>query len=282
METENKRILTNEIGNDLISQWIKEDKTFAVSRVGNAELAAVYSYELNKNIPNGVKRWLSVNVGVYGGDTVYPYFVEEYSKGISAGDLQVWWNHIPKVQQEVVFDKYSNGLEVENRCIEPFYFDNPWSKELEGKKVLVITPFADTIKEQYENKRELLFENKDILPQFELITYKSVQSINEQGPHSSWKESLDVMKKDISQIDFDIALLGCGGYGLPLLSYIKTNLNKSSIYMGGGVQIMFGVKGKRWETHNVINKFFNEHWTIPSKKEMPLNYKMVENGCYWG
>ena len=29
-------------------------------------------------------------------------------------------------------------------------------------------------------------------------------------------------------LDFDIALLGCGGYGLPLCNYIKKSLKKMS------------------------------------------------------
>ena len=62
------------------------------------------------------------------------------------------------------------------------------------------------------------------LPEFTLIPYQSVQSIGGNGgPHSSWAESLQVMK-EISNLDFDIALLSCGHYGLPLVAHIKENL----------------------------------------------------------
>ena len=53
------------------------------------------------------------------------------------------------------------------------------------------------------------------------------------------------MCEDIKYINFDIALLGCGGYGLPLCHFIKTKLNKSAIYIGGGLQLLFGVFGGR-------------------------------------
>ena len=47
-------------------------------------------------------------------------------------------------------------------------------------------------------------------------------------------------------MDFDIALLGCGCYGHPLCDFIRNELNKSAIYVGGGLQLLFGVMGKRW------------------------------------
>ena len=42
--------------------------------------------------------------------------------------------------------------------------------------MLVIHPYARLIESQYE-KREVLFKNADILPEFDLITVKAVQTI---------------------------------------------------------------------------------------------------------
>ena len=39
--------------------------------------------------------------------------------------------------------------------LEPYYHDLPWSAALEGKKVLVIHPFAVTIEKQYQKRRKL-------------------------------------------------------------------------------------------------------------------------------
>jgi hypothetical protein len=64
---------------------------------------------------------------------------------------------------------------IHNRSLEPFYFDNPWSQYLKNKKVLVIHPFSETIKQQYL-KKDLLWKNKDVLPNFTLNTLKSEQS----------------------------------------------------------------------------------------------------------
>jgi hypothetical protein len=52
----------------------------------------------------------------------------------------------------------------------------------------------------------------------------------------------------------------------------------SNIY-GGNLQLLFGIKGKRWE--NSKNIKFNEHWTYPLDEDKPKNYKKIEGGCYW-
>ena len=92
------------------------------------------------------------------------------------------------------------------------------------------------------------------------------------------------MCNDISKIDFDIALLGCGGYGLPLCNFIKINLQKSAIYVGGGLQLLFGIMGKRWENISMwkqIIKENNTNFVIPIKDEKIKNQQLIENECYW-
>ncbi len=110
---------------------------------------------------------------------------------------------------------------------------------------MVIHPFEETIKSQYK-KRKDLFENQDILPSFELITLKAVQTVaGTKSQFGSWCEALEYMERQIKQIDFDIAILGCGAYGMPLAAYIK-RLGKQAVHMGGVTQLLFGILGKRW------------------------------------
>ena len=272
--------LNNQEGNDLIKKYLKEEKTFAVSRIGiGGETMACYNISNNYSLNNNILSQLHINAGFYG--DCYEDFYKEYSSGISCADIQVQWDGYLTEVQNYLFGKYSNNsIKVSNRAIEPFYFDNPWSEELKGKKVLIIYPFSETIKKQYKN-REKLWTNPNVLPDFELLTYKTVQSIGGIGPHKDWKESLEIMKNDISKLDFDVALLGCGSYGLPLVNYIKTELGKTAIYIGGGLQVLFGIKGKRWDTHSDVSKMYNEHWVRPLNEETPIDYRKVENGCYW-
>jgi hypothetical protein len=179
-------------------------------------------------------------------------------------------------------EELKNAKTIGFEDLNPYNHKNPWSRVLKNKKVLVIHPFDESILKQYQ-KRELIFKNKNILPEFNLITYKPVQSVAGNYKNlqfKNWFEALESMKCDISKIDFDIAIIGCGSYGLPLASYIKT-VGKKSVHIGGSVQILFGIIGKRWETEYDLSEHINEHWIRPSINEMPNNYKNVEGGCYW-
>ena len=89
------------------------------------------------------------------------------------------------------------------------------------------------------------------------------------------------MYAEVSRQDFDVAIIGAGAYGMPLANFIKIKLGKTAIHMGGATQLLFGIKGKRWENHDRISKLFNEYWKYPLLSEIPENHKKVEDGCYW-
>ena len=63
--------------------------------------------------------------------------------------------------------------------------------------------------------------------------------------------------------------------------YIFTELNKSVMYIGGALQIFFGVIGKRWFDNKEIMKLVNDDWIRPDKEDKPPNFTNVEKGCYW-
>ena len=100
-----------------------------------------------------------------------------------------------------------------------------WSAALKDKKVLVIHPFAETIRDQYE-KRELLFPGTDILPEFELHTLKAVQTLAgiKDDRFSTWFEALEWMYQEAMKIDFDVAIIGCGAYGMPLAATLSIRI----------------------------------------------------------
>jgi hypothetical protein len=178
-------------------------------------------------------------------------------------------------------DELRNVTICSLRDLEPYYHQNPWSIALRNKNVLVIHPFAESIKIQYAENRKNLFKNSNVLPEFNLIVFKAVQSIaGNKTRYKSWFEALDWMTNEISLIDFDVAIIGCGAYGFPLASRIK-GLGKQSIHLGGATQILFGIKGKRWDNYPPVSSFFNPFWIRPRSEEVPENISSVEDSCYW-
>lgn len=173
---------------------------------------------------------------------------------------------------------------VQLESLYPFFVEEPWTKALEGKNVLVVHPFKKTIEEQYK-RRQLLFKNPNCLPQFNLKVIKAIQSAaGEVPPYKDWFEALDYMKNEIAKTDFDVALIGCGAYGLPLAGFIKEELYKQAVHIGGGTQLLFGIKGQRWirdYEQSCYRDMFNEYWVFPNEEERPQNAKIVEGACYW-
>lgn len=271
--------LSPEDSNLSIQNLIQTNSNFFVTRVGLGGETAVSALVLNGQIPNQqVLSWFFVNAGFYGSNDFMTY-ARLYKESCNNSTLHAYWNFQGFVEVEDFLVPEEKIL-LEPGSLESFRFESPWTKEFLGKKILIVSPFKSTIDNQLLVK-DKIWQNKDVLPEAEYITYKSVQSIGGRGPHKDWYESFQLMCGDISNIDFDIALLGCGSYGMPLGNYIKTTLKKSAIYVGGGLQLYFGIKGKRWDNSPDITKFYNEYWTRPSQDETPESGKYVEGGCYW-
>lgn len=160
----------------------------------------------------------------------------------------------------------------------------PWSALLKGKRVLIIHPFAETIEKQYK-KRDKIFPGTEILPEFTLITQKAVQTIagEKDSRFSDWFEALDYMYEEAIKKSFDIAIVGCGAYGFPLAAMLRQK-GKQVIHLGGALQILFGIKGKRWdeqEKYSYVRAFYNDFWVYPEQQERPRQLEQVEGGCYW-
>ncbi len=178
------------------------------------------------------------------------------------------------------------------RNLEPFWSKQPWTSYLEGKRVVVVHPFAESIKNQYDNYRDKIFEDPKVLPTFSSFrVVKAVQSLGGESNFETWFEALDYMKKEVEREDFDVCLIGCGAYGFPLAAYVKS-MGKQAIHLGGALQLLFGIKGNRWENPNYGVKewgipygsycsLINEFWVKPSIEDTPKIAKQIEGACYW-
>ena len=164
--------------------------------------------------------------------------------------------------------------------LNPFFIPNPWTQALAGKKVLIVHPFIQTIQQQFK-KRAKLFANPLILPEFELLTYKPVVTLaGNESPFATWFDALDHMNDEISKLDFDIAIVAAGAYGMSLAANIKRT-GRKAVHLGGATQILFGIKGRRWDQNPAYSALYNEHWTRPLAEDTPPNSNTVESGSYW-
>lgn len=161
--------------------------------------------------------------------------------------------------------------------LEPFHHSEPWTMALKGKKVLVVHPYEASIRHQWR-VRDRLFPIPDILPDFDLQIIKAVQSAGgTKTEFDTWFDALDHMKSMIDGCDFDIALIGCGAYGFHLAAHVK-RMGRKAVHLGGMLQLLFGIMGKRWEGKYT---FVNDYWIRPLPADVIANASTIENGCYW-
>ena len=274
-------------GNDRVKELLLGGAPLMISRLGAVELSCL-RYYLEKRRSGGkayrgkIRTTMSNQAGFFPtDDQSLDAFAEMFLGHVARVDVMgVWFNQY----EDVICNDYCQGASlVDLDCFEPFRFAPPWSTALAGRKVLVIHPFAESIRSQYEGKRRLLFASPDVLPDFDLKTIKSVQSIGgTRVEHCTWFDAYRYMCDQMAKTDFDICLIGAGAYGLPLASFAK-QLGKQAIHLGGVTQILFGIKGKRWEREYADStaKLFNEHWVRPLPSETPVNKSTIERGCYW-
>ena len=259
---------------------------FCVARLGATELycASTFEFDLTskqQNAMDQMEKWSGFfpNEKAFG-DEFFKYITES----LENVDMLAFW----ALRFEEYFIKKYMNKEVDCTFlynIEPWRnLENPWSKSLKGKKVLVIHPFEESIRYQY-GKRDLLFPGTEVLPKFELSTLKAVQTLagTKDERFQTWFDALDWMYNQAMEKEFDVAIIGCGAYGLPLAARLK-KAGKVAIHLGGATQLLFGIKGKRWDTQpdkEYVRKLYNEHWVYPSVQEKPKNANSVEGGCYW-
>jgi hypothetical protein len=276
-------------GNQRIYEMVTSVKPHAIGKLGSCELHAIRKYINTKELINAIelteniRKTLFTNAGVFPDN--YEIF-EKYSRLMinevlpEMTGMIAWFN---PGEAKIINHYCHEAVLMRFKSLSPYLFDSPWTKALAGKKVLVISPFTDTINQQYLKRLLLWPNNPDVLPEFELHTLKVPLSPALAAPkHKDWFETLEVLKTKMDALDFDVALIGAGAYSLPLAVHAK-QLGRQGIHLGGVAQLLFGIKGGRWENNptNINTPPYNEHWCRPSPAETPNNVKIIENGCYW-
>ena len=228
---------------------------------------------------NSIKAGLLRTAGVFPADEkTLMRFSEQALEDSRQLDILGTWN---ARERQLARKFFPAAKAVDLDDLDPFFFKTPWSSALAGKKVLLVHPFVNTICNQYARRAEL-FEDQSVLPDFELVTYRPATTfLGLSSPYKDWFDALYKMCDDISKIDFDIAILGCGAYGMSIGAFVKRNLHRQAIHLGGVTQLLFGIKGGRWDDRPRFNAFYNSSWVRPNESERPVNFMQHEGGAYW-
>ena len=184
--------------------------------------------------------------------------------------------------EKKLVEQYSpSSLRCGLASLEPYLDASPWSRSLAGLRVLVVHAFSESIAKQYRERRKQIFTDPNVLPQFNLQCIKAPQTmLSETAGFANWGEALKDLKERVSVLNFDVAIIGCGAYGLPLGAHIK-NMGRVAIHFGGAVQLLFGISGKRWRDQPQFRALMTDAWVPPIESERPPGWEKIEEGCYW-
>lgn len=281
--------ISNDEFNKRIKEKILSKEPFFCCRYGGNELTACFFAMMKeRGVIDGLnaeqlKKW-KTSSGVFPEkEDIVMSYTKKYREAMQWADFNAYMGSF--LMEEYIINTFikKDCVQYAMRALEPFQYDEPWTWALKEKKVLVVHPFSDLIEEQYKKRNEI-FPDKEILPEFELVTVRAIQSSGETVPedYKDWIEASEALYNKCMEKDFEVALVACGSYAVPLAARLKA-AGKKVIIPGGMMQLMFGIKGTRWEESRPdIVAMYNDAWVRAGKEyQVKDSDKMVDGPAYW-
>jgi hypothetical protein len=260
-----------------------------IGRHGTLEFAVMYNILRKQPVQDYYLQQLERNAGIFPyGQEHTSAWVKVYYDAMREADIMAggWYSPIARAELSLL-DIHQIPV-IPLRSLEPYYIDEPWLRALEGHRVTVVSSFADTMRKQL-GRAEAVWGSRSsaLLPisvqwSFVRSYYSPVLAGDKSCGWSveNWKDALDYLIREVLKTNAEVVLIGCGGLGMPLAAELKKR-GLVCVVLGGAIQNLFGIKGKRWEGHSVIGGFWNDAWVSPSSDEIPAGASMIEGGCYW-
>jgi hypothetical protein len=273
----------------LLVAAIRSAQPLAAGKIGVGELRGLTHFlgrgqeVQNKQAPTPYPRYIAetlfLNTGVFPQqDDVFDKFGALFSDAVKEMDVLVSWD----LQGEFrIFNSLARAAKLVPRTsLDAFMSNEPWTSALAGKRVLVVSPFTETIQRQYPRRKEL-WRDPRVLPEFTLLAVRCPLSAGIAPPtHPDWITALADLKAQMDALDYDVVLVGAGAFSLPLVAHARRR-GKVGVHLGGTLQVLFGVYGGRWKDNKDFQRFINENWVRPNQNETPPTVHKIENACYW-
>jgi hypothetical protein len=268
-----------------------------LGRNGTIEMQAIHAFQHTPGgIPPALASKLELHAGIFPStrNSVNAWAREylEAVRSINQDPVVGGWYPPTREMERAMFSELSpRSKQIPLRSLEPYYVEGAkrWTNLLNGKKVCVVTSFAETAHSQILQRRQIWGSAADSLlpPETEWVFVQTGYSPalahgRAEWPVDcdGWEDAVAYMEKKIQEEAPDVCIIGCGGLGMILGARCK-KLRIPTILLGGATQVLFGIKGGRWASHSVISKFWNNAWVWPSLQETPRGAGQIEAACYW-
>lgn len=160
----------------------------------------------------------------------------------------------------------------------------PW---FEGKRVLLVSSCADLLRRRATKEIfESVWKNTG-KPWWNPASVTAVEfpSTYDPATKDTFARSIDLVEAVWSRINvgsFDVALLGAGYLGVPLSARIR-RAGRIAVSLGGHLQVLFGVLGRRWEDDAEFrSSYINDSWIpMPDAYRPRTDSPLPDGGAYW-
>lgn len=274
-------LLSHSRAAESIRNKILSGEPFALARMGRTESRLVGEYCFRGSHYSSKTRYQAHQYsGIF---PVEPWLLDQfaytYTSALKSLDILAFW---PTEYQAALIRHLPIQAQLVSRLdLEPFLWPIPWSSALAGKRVLIVHPFRRTILSQYLSVRERLFADPTVLPEFHVDAVAAPQCVGGlTGGYASWLDAYAALEAKVLKTSFDVAIIGCGAFGLPLAAAIRKS-DRQALHLAGVTQLLFGVTGRRWLEDRHYQHLFNDAWVRPSGDDMISVRQKVDGACYW-
>jgi hypothetical protein len=263
---------------DYFTEFMKSSKPMFISRIGGSDFELVCDYYNNNEVINddswylrAVRRVKELNgyFNFNNDKACFKQFLDSMISYYESGDLigyagkqEKYFRFMLRGKSELDsrFEPLISHISTDkilfnwNEFIQPVTpFLQSFKTWGENKTILIVSPFSKSIEYQYSRKDKLFLNYQ--YPEFKLKTYNTNITYNDSSDSAdnlnitteNWHDECKRMADEIKHIDFDIAFLSCGSYAMFLGHYIKNEMGKQALYLGGSLNLYFNIYGKRFE-----------------------------------
>jgi len=266
--------------NKRLGDYLRTHSKFIVPRIAGIENNTAYLGVSGKEIPDRLREVMKMNAGIHlpHVDSVRAYanaYLNAFRQCELYASWEPWGNYAPHIAESQRFVQHHfQKPQVGAFVFDVFHYLNaPWTHALRGRRLLIVSPFVDMMMDQQQAY------HVDLFPDCSFVYLKPPQTHGMEQSRD-WSIEFAEMCEAVDLLEFDVALCSCGGYGNPLCSYIFSK-GRSAIYVGGVLQMYFGLYGGRWikERKDVLTMHLTPEWKRPNVK--PTGHAAIESSCYW-
>lgn len=159
--------------------------------------------------------------------------------------------------------------------------------ELAGKRLLIVSSIAELLCERANRDTFEAVWAKIGKPWFAPAQVRPLQfpwtyDVDTQRRFGRSQNLLHWIVERLDPADFDVALVAGSSLGIPVAAAIK-GMQRTAIALGGALQVLFGVGGKRWWSKpDWQRRFITPAWIkVPPSLVPNVAQHDVEGGAYW-